>query len=94
MTIDTIKEELNNHIGKKAIIKYNLGRNKYEKYEVTIKELYSNVFLVEIMSNDYNTVKSFSYADVITKTIKIDFWCRLLEVIIAFLLIVLYNKGV
>lgn len=70
MTLDKIKEELNNYLGKKITIKYNLGRNKYEKYEVILKELYNHVFLVKL-NND--NIKSFSYSDIITKTIKIDY---------------------
>lgn len=72
MTIESVREELGNHIGKEVVIKYNLGRNKIEKYHVTIKELYNYVFLVE-MNNNFNEVKSFSYSDIITKTIKIDY---------------------
>lgn len=71
MTKSEIIEKLNNHIGSYVTIKYNLGRNKYEKYHVKIKELYSNIFLVEL--KDDNIIKSFSYNDVITKTIKIDY---------------------
>ncbi len=70
MTIDSIKEQLNNYLGSKITIKYNLGRNKFEKYDVVLKELYSNIFLVEL---DNEIIKSFSYSDVITKTIKIDY---------------------
>ncbi len=73
MTIKQIKENVNNHIGKELVIKYNLGRNKYEKYHVIIKELYNNIFLVELNTNDNIVIKSFSYSDVITKTIKIDY---------------------
>lgn len=69
MTIDTIKDELNNHIGKKATIKYNLGRNKIEKYNVIIVELFDYIFLVD----NNGSIKSFSYSDIITKTIRIDF---------------------
>ena len=71
MTKSEIIKKLNNHIGSYVTIKYNLGRNKYEKYHVKIKELYSNIFLVEL--KDDNIIKSFSYNDVITKTIKIDY---------------------
>lgn len=71
MTKSEIIEKLNDHIGSYVTIKYNLGRNKYEKYHVKIKELYSNIFLVEL--KDDNVIKSFSYNDVITKTIKIDY---------------------
>ena len=73
MSIKKVKDELNNHIGEKAIIKCNMGRNKYEKYNVIIKELYNNVFLVETEGNLYTQIKSFSYSDIITKTIKIDY---------------------
>lgn len=69
MTIYEIKRDLGEHLGKEVSIRYNLGRNKYENYRVIIKELYDYVFLVE---NGLG-VKSFSYSDVVTKTIKIDY---------------------
>ena len=69
MNTEIVKKKLNEHLGKKATIEYSLGRNKVESYDVVIKELYSKVFLVE----EGNNILSFSYSDVITKTIKIDF---------------------
>ena len=72
MTIESIRKELWHHIGKEVVIKCNLGRNKVEKYHVVIKELYNYVFLVEL-NNNFNEIKSFSYSDIITKTIKIDY---------------------
>lgn len=71
MTKSEVIDKLNNHIGAYVTIKYNLGRNKYKKYHVKIKELYNNIFLVEL--KDDNVITSFSYNDVITKTIKIDY---------------------
>ena len=73
MKLNEIKTKLNNYVGKSVLIKYNLGRNKYEEYEAKIKELYNNVFLVELENNINKEIKSFSYNDVITKTIKINF---------------------
>ena len=74
MTIEQVRIHLNDYVGKKVVIKYNLGRNKYEKYSATIKELYKNIFLVEVMeTNLKKEIKSFSYSDIITKTIKIDY---------------------
>jgi uncharacterized protein Veg len=72
MNIETVKNELNNHIGKEVVIRYNLGRNKVEKYHAVIKELYNNIFLVELM-NINNEIKTFSYSDIITNTIRIDY---------------------
>ena len=71
MTIEKIKEQLNNHLGEQATIKYNLGRNKTAKYEGIIKSLYNHIFIIE--TEDNKIIKSFSYSDVITKTIKIDY---------------------
>ena len=69
MTISKVKMELLNHLGEIVSIKYSLGRNKYEEYEAKIKELYDYVFLVDTNLG----IKSFSYIDVITHTIKIDY---------------------
>ena len=69
MTISSVKKEMIEHIGDQVSIKYNLGRNKYEEYKAKIKELYDYVFLVD---TDLG-VKSFSYIDVITKVIRIDY---------------------
>ncbi len=65
-----IKKILSHYLNKPVKIKYNLGRNKYEIYEVIIKNLYNSIFIVEEIDNK-NIKKSFSYADIITKTIKI-----------------------
>ena len=73
MNVDTVKDEITNHVGEEAIIKCNLGRNKIAEYDVTIKKIYEHIFLVEVKDKVNNFVKSFSYSDVITKTIKIDY---------------------
>lgn len=70
MTTKNIKEKLTNYIGDTIKIKYNLGRNKYESYDVKLKELYNKIFIVE---GENKEIKSFTYSDVITKIIKIDF---------------------
>ena len=69
MTVSSVKREMLEHIGDTVKLKYNLGRNKYEEYEAKIKELYDYVFLVD---TNYGT-KSFTYIDIITKVIRIDY---------------------
>ena len=70
MNIVKIKENLNKYVGRRVKIRYDLGRNKKEEAFVIIKELFDNIFLVE---KEDKIIKSFSYNDVITKTIKFDF---------------------
>lgn len=73
MNIYQVKKILRNNIGKKVKLKYNLGRNKYESYEVIIDKLYSNVFIVKLYKKDKEEIKCFSYNDVVMKQLKIDF---------------------
>lgn len=73
MTIEKVKEQISNHIGDEAIIKCNLGRNKFEEYSGKIKESYNHIFLVEIKSDSKTILKSFTYSDVITKIVKINY---------------------
>ncbi|MGM9849410.1 MAG: Veg family protein [Bacilli bacterium] len=73
MTLQEIKEKVNNNIGNNVTIKYNIGRNRIEKYNVKIKETYKNIFIVETNNTNNIEIKSFTYTDVMTKTIKIDY---------------------
>ena len=60
VTIKNVKEELTKHLGDEVTIKYNLGRNKYEKYNVKLKKLYDYVFTVELEKKKSKEIKSFS----------------------------------
>lgn len=73
MTLQEIKEKVNKNIGNDVTIKYNIGRNRIEKYNVKIKQTYKNIFIVETKNKNNKEIKSFSYADIMTKTIKIDY---------------------
>lgn len=66
--IESVKTNIEEIKGKQATIKYNLGRNKFEKYDCIIKETYNYIFLVETKG----FTKSFSYVDVLTKNVKIN----------------------
>lgn len=71
MNINIVKKEIQDNIGKGVTIKYNLGRNKVEKYNAKIKEIYNYIFIVEL--EESLELKSFMYSDIITKTIKIEY---------------------
>lgn len=74
MTIYNVKSEIFDHVGDTIKIKYNLGRNKYEEYTAVLKELYHYIFLVECETiSGINYTKSFTYTDVLTHAIKIDY---------------------
>ena len=70
MTIDRIKNKIDNRVGDSVKIIYNGSRNKKEEYSGVISEAYNYIFIVEMDSNER---KSFSYSDVLTNTIEVFF---------------------
>ena len=65
MNIDKVKNQINDLKNNKLKIKVNIGRNKYEYYEGNIKDIYPNLFTMETN----NGMKSFTFSDIITKTV-------------------------
>lgn len=73
MNIYQIKRYLSDKKGCSATIKYNLGRNKYETYDVVFEDMYNNVFTVSIDKKYGKEIKCFSYNDIVMKLVRIDF---------------------
>lgn len=69
MNIKSIKQKIEENKGKEVEVKLNIGRNKYEYFTGKIKEIYPFLFTIE----KDNEIKSFSYSDVLTKTLVMKF---------------------
>ncbi len=67
MNIYKTKEFIKQLIGIPITLKVNLGRNKEEIYPGIIIKMYENIFTVKVNES----IKSFSYSDVLTKAVKI-----------------------
>jgi len=67
MNTTKVKEMIKDLIGKEVSLKVNVGRNKFEYYVGTIENIYPAIFTVKVDS----LVKSFTYSDVLTKSVKI-----------------------
>lgn len=62
-------EEIEKYRGKLVRFKYNGSRNQIEEFYGTIENTYNSIFTIKIKES--NTLKSFSYNDVINKTLQI-----------------------
>lgn len=69
MTIDMIRQNISENVGNKVKVKFNAGRNKIEEFEGIVKELYKFIFILETEKER----KSFTYSDVLTKTVELHF---------------------
>lgn len=68
MNIKNIKNYLRTKVGCNIVIIYYGSRNRKEIYKGVLYKLYNNIFIVMLYNGD---VKSFSYIDILTKTIQI-----------------------
>lgn len=68
MNIKLIKKYLSSKIGSKMIIIYYGSRNRKERYEGILVKIYYNIFTIKLWNGE---IKSFSYNDILTKTIQI-----------------------
>lgn len=68
MNIRSIKKYLVTRIGCNIVVLYYGSRNRKEIYRGILLKVYSNVFTIKLKNDD---IKSFSYIDILTKTIQI-----------------------
>ena len=68
--INKIKSNVKKNLGNTVRIIYNGSRNKKEEYIGVITEVYNNIFILKL---DTDEIKSFSYFDVLTNTVEIFF---------------------
>lgn len=68
MTLENIRNEINNHIGNNVKVIFFGARNKTEEFVGLITEAYNQIFIIELNNKEK---KSVCYSDVLTETVKI-----------------------
>ena len=64
-----IRDNLKTHLGERVMVKIYGMRNKTESFIGTIKEVYPQIFTIEVGT----TLKSFSYSEIINKEVELTF---------------------
>ncbi|WP_390407834.1 Veg family protein [Lacticaseibacillus jixiensis] len=74
MTLASIKQQLDDKIGENLTVVAQAGRKKVTRRKGTLKETYPAIFVVDL-DQDTNAFErvSYSYADLLTKSIQITF---------------------
>jgi uncharacterized protein Veg len=68
----SIKNEIDDHIGEKVTLRANNGRRKIIVSNGVLEKTYTSIFVVRLEDDIQRTV-TYSYSDVLTKTVQIDF---------------------
>ena len=65
MTIEKVRDKVNSYKGKNLRFRFNESRNQIEEFKGTIIHTYDAVFIIRLI--DTQTIKSFSYSDMLIK---------------------------
>lgn len=68
----SIKNEIDDHIGEKVTLRANNGRRKIIVSSGVLEKTYPSIFVVRL-EDDVRRKVTYSYSDVLTKTVQIDF---------------------
>lgn len=70
--IDSIKRNIEDHLGEKVILKANSGRKRVVVNNGIIEKTYPSIFVVRLEDSTQRKV-TYSYSDVLTKTVQLVF---------------------
>ena len=70
--LTTIKRDIESHLGEKVTLKANGGRRKVLINNGVLESVYPSIFVVRLETDTQRTV-TYSYSDVLTKTVQLDF---------------------
>lgn len=68
--IANLREDLEEKVGQKIIVKGALGRSKFFEKEATLQKTHPNLFVVKYNQEEGNA--TYSYTDVLTRTIDLQ----------------------
>ncbi len=68
----SIKKDIESHVGERVTLKANGGRRKVLINKGIIEKTYPSIFVIRLDDDTQRTV-TYSYSDVLTKTVQIDF---------------------
>ena len=71
-TIASIKNDIERHVGQKVTLKANGGRKKILVNDGIIESVYPSIFVIRLKNDTQRTV-TYSYSDVLTKTVQLVF---------------------
>ena len=83
-TLANIRKDIENHVGEKVTLKANSGRKKILVNDGVIESVHPSIFVVRLENDNQRTV-TYSYSDVLTKTVSLYYAFIFLKVFFKFL---------
>ena len=73
INLDTLKNQVQNNIGKKVVVKADKGRNKIITKTGIIEDVFPSLFTIKIINEfDQERTVSYTYSDLLTSTVELQ----------------------
>lgn len=72
VTINSIKESINNLAGKHVTVKLNLGRNKFVTFPAVVSGVYPSLFTVSPYDKNFLGKTAYSYSEILCGRVRIN----------------------
>jgi uncharacterized protein Veg len=72
ITINSIKQKVQDNYNKQITVKVNLGRNKYVTFPATLSGVYPSIFTVEPQDKNYLGKTAYSYSEILCGKVTIN----------------------
>ena len=72
LTLNSIRKSIEDHVGEKVKLRANGGRKKILENEGILESVHPSIFVVRLQKETQRKV-TYSYSDVLTKTVQLDF---------------------
>ncbi|MBC9118511.1 Veg family protein [Fructobacillus fructosus] len=72
-SIEEIKSRLDNHIGEAVTVVSQAGRKKFTERSGVLRSTFPSLFVVELDEDTQFKQASYSYAEILTKNVQVDF---------------------
>lgn len=73
LTLNQIRTYLDGRLGKKVTVTINHSKNKRSVAKGVVEETYPRIFLIKLDKKYPVTNQCYTYADILTKTVELDF---------------------
>ena len=71
-TLQTIKKDLEEHVGEKVLLRANNGRKRISVDEGILEGVYASIFVIRV-EKDFSRTLTYNYSDILTNTIQLNF---------------------
>lgn len=71
-TLQAIKEDLQEHVGEKVLLKANNGRKKISINEGILEGVYTSIFVIKV-EDEFPRTLTYNYSDILTNTVQLNF---------------------